>query len=371
MENRICVYAICKNEAKFVDAWYDSMKEADAVVVLDTGSTDDTVEKLRAHGVTVEVKEIKPWRFDVARNESLKLVPDDCNILICTDLDEVLEPGWAKPLREKWIDGKHTRATYKYVWSHLDNGEPGRVFGYNKIHTKDWEWRYPVHELLWHKTKHTENYSDEESLDLFNDITLHHYPDKEKSRGSYLSLLELRERDYPEDMYGLIYLAHEYRYRGFLDKSTEKLNKVLTVYDGVISKIERASCYLFIGDNYQDLNQHDLAVASYLKGIEVDPTYRELYLNMAKSLMALNKNSMAVDIIKEGLAKSYRHYTWLERDTSWSYEPYDLLCLAYYYSGDKLRSLGCAYKALLFEPENERLKNNVKLVVDNMTDKDY
>lgn len=69
------------------------MKEADEIVVLDTGSTDDTVEKLRAKGVKVEIKEIKPWRFDVARNESLKLVPEDCNILVCTDLDEIFESG--------------------------------------------------------------------------------------------------------------------------------------------------------------------------------------------------------------------------------------------------------------------------------------
>lgn len=69
------------------------MQEADAIVVLDTGSTDGTVSKLKARGVKVETKAIDPWRFDVARNESLKLVPDDCNILVCTDLDESFEPG--------------------------------------------------------------------------------------------------------------------------------------------------------------------------------------------------------------------------------------------------------------------------------------
>ena len=44
----VVVYAICKNEAQFVDRWMDSMGEADQVVVLDTGSEDDTVERLRA-----------------------------------------------------------------------------------------------------------------------------------------------------------------------------------------------------------------------------------------------------------------------------------------------------------------------------------
>ena len=73
MEKKVCVYAICKNEEQFVDRWMDSMGEADQVVVLDTGSTDRTVEKLRARGALVTVEEITPWRFDVARNRSLEL----------------------------------------------------------------------------------------------------------------------------------------------------------------------------------------------------------------------------------------------------------------------------------------------------------
>ena len=49
-ENKICVYAISKNEAQFVERWYNSMKEADYVVVLDTGSRDGTAEKLKELG---------------------------------------------------------------------------------------------------------------------------------------------------------------------------------------------------------------------------------------------------------------------------------------------------------------------------------
>ena len=89
---KICVYAISKNESKFVDRWYNSMKEADEIYVLDTGSTDDTVAKLKSHNVNVVTKIIKPWRFDTARNESLKLVPSDADLCICTDLDEVFTP---------------------------------------------------------------------------------------------------------------------------------------------------------------------------------------------------------------------------------------------------------------------------------------
>ena len=44
---KVCVYAISKNESKFVDRWIDSMQEADKIFVLDTGSTDATVDKLK------------------------------------------------------------------------------------------------------------------------------------------------------------------------------------------------------------------------------------------------------------------------------------------------------------------------------------
>ena len=47
MNKKICVYAICKNEIKFIDKWLDNMSEADYIVVLDTGSTDGTYEKLK------------------------------------------------------------------------------------------------------------------------------------------------------------------------------------------------------------------------------------------------------------------------------------------------------------------------------------
>jgi glycosyltransferase involved in cell wall biosynthesis len=75
---KICVYAICKNEEQFVDRWMDSMSEADLVVVTDTGSTDTTVEKLKARGAIVYTEEISPWRFDKARNCSLDHVPQGC-----------------------------------------------------------------------------------------------------------------------------------------------------------------------------------------------------------------------------------------------------------------------------------------------------
>ena len=57
---KIVVYAICKNEAQFVDRWMNSMSEADQIVVLDTGSDDGTVDQLRKRGAQVTVEAISP-----------------------------------------------------------------------------------------------------------------------------------------------------------------------------------------------------------------------------------------------------------------------------------------------------------------------
>ena len=95
---KICVYAICKNEEKFIERWVKSMSEADEIYVLDTGSTDNSVKKLKSLGVNVYEKKFKSFRFDDARNESLKLIPDDIDICVCTDLDEIFIEGWRKNL---------------------------------------------------------------------------------------------------------------------------------------------------------------------------------------------------------------------------------------------------------------------------------
>ena len=97
---RIYVYAICKNEEKFAESWVRSMQEADGICVLDTGSTDGTAERLRELGAHVTQEAVTPWRFDTARNRSLELVPEDADLCVCTDLDEVFRPGWRTAMEQ-------------------------------------------------------------------------------------------------------------------------------------------------------------------------------------------------------------------------------------------------------------------------------
>ena len=381
MNNKICIYAICKNEKQFVEKWLESMSEADYIAVLDTGSTDGTYELLQDFAkneyrgkLILDQKIITPWRFDKARNESLKLVPKDTTIYFCTDLDELLDSGWSQPLKENWVDGFHERCGYKYAWSHLeDDITPRRIFYYDKIHSKDWEWEYPVHETL-HYIGSNQTIKDSfyyNTLNLFDKIYLHHHADPYKSRSNYLPLLELRVQEAPNDCSGKIYLAHEYFYRGKYENSIATLYNILNEHSNISTSLEKANYYLFLGDNYKALEDFEESERMYLKAIDEDPTYREPYLNLAVILINKQSYTSAVKVLKDALNKTYRHYSWLERDTSWSYELYDLLSLASYYRGDKKDALAYAAKAAHECPNSDRLIDNVNIIIQNMDEKDF
>ncbi len=40
---KIAVYSIALNEEKFIQRWYESAKDADYLIIADTGSTEKTI----------------------------------------------------------------------------------------------------------------------------------------------------------------------------------------------------------------------------------------------------------------------------------------------------------------------------------------
>jgi glycosyltransferase involved in cell wall biosynthesis len=101
---KVAVYAIALNEEQFVKRWYHSAKEADLLLIADTGSTDKTVELAKSFGIETHVISVQPWRFDDARNASLALIPGDYDYCIALDLDEVLVPGWREHLEKAYVN---------------------------------------------------------------------------------------------------------------------------------------------------------------------------------------------------------------------------------------------------------------------------
>lgn len=372
--NKICMYAICKNELQFVDKWFENAKEADYVCVLDTGSTDGTFEKLQElvtkfpKKLIIKQEVITPWRFDVARNKSMELVPDDANILICTDFDELLSNGWASILKKKWKTGKYDRAHYKYAWSHTATGELSDIFIYDKIHTKNYEWIFPVHEVLWRKDVHYLDEFEEKVLDLSEDILLEHFQDQTKSRSSYFDLLQLAVQEHPEDPHERMLLAREYLLKEDYNNALEEYLRVLQMpqidnpkYRNVLLESLGRCADLYIKqDNY------DECIWYCQEFIKEDATYREPYYLMAEVYNQMKMYTLAEACILAADKYCTRKYSWIERAPTWLGWRNELLTVTYSGMKNWDEALININAALAFAPDDTRLLKNKIYVLEQL-----
>ena len=351
---KVYVYAICKNEEKFVDRWFNSMKEADGIYVLDTGSTDNSIKLLEERGVHVKSEEIKPWRFDEARNISLDMVPIDADICVCTDLDEVFLPGWREKLESVW-NKETNRCRYTYNWSLDENDKPKVSFIYEKIHSRhNYKWIYPVHEVL-------EYSNGKENVVINEDIILNHYPDSTKSRSSYLPLLELSVKENPENDRNMHYLGREYMYYGKWNEAIDTLIKHLKLKNATW-KDERCASMRFIARCYENLNRYDEARMWLTKAINEAPYLRDPYVEMALLEYYLGNYDEVIKYCLSALKINGHEKTYINEVFSYDHTINDLLSVSYYYKGDFSLALENVNKAISLSPNNERLKENKKII---------
>ena len=268
------MYAICKNEAQFAARWMDSMGEADGVYVLDTGSEDGTPRLLRALGADVAEADVTPWRFDVARNLSLRRVPEDADICVCTDLDEVFSPGWRAALEAAWGPGIQ-QARYKYVWSFGEDGSEGTVFYGDKIHSRQgFQWVNPVHEVL----RFAQGVPRSVTV---AGMQLNHHPDPLKSRAQYLPLLELAVEEDPLNDRNMHYLGREYMFRGEWGKCIETLRRHLALPTATWAD-ERCASWRYMARAYAAQGQADQQERCLLHAAGEAPHLREPWLDLAR-----------------------------------------------------------------------------------------
>lgn len=352
---KICVYAICKNESQFVDKWMDSVSEADLVVVLDTGSTDDTVEKLKKRGAIVHEEVIRPWRFDVARNKSLSFVPEDADICVCIDMDEIYDKGWRNILEEKWT-ADTTRARYDYTWSFNEDGTPGVTFYIDKIHSrKDYKWKNPVHEVLKYS-----GHKKEEYISCY-ELKCKHYPDNTKPRSEYLPLLEQSVIEDPLDDRNMHYLGREYMFYGMWDKCIETLKNHLSLPTALWSD-ERAASMRFIARSYKEKGNILESRKWLYRAIGEAPHTREPYVELAL-LEYMDGNWVGVyHMAKEALKIQERPMLYINEAFAWDHTVYDIGSIGAYYLGLYGEAMELISKALEIAPNDERLINNYNII---------
>jgi tetratricopeptide (TPR) repeat protein len=357
---KICVYTICKNEEKFVERWVESAKDADLLFVGDTGSKDKSIELLRAAGVTVHELDINPWRFDVARNEALKLIPNDIDVCISLDMDELLNEDWRKNLEKCWTEGT-TRMSYIYNWNFDENNKPLTTFITDKIHQRNsYIWTHPVHEIL-------EYIGDEKEVITYGDgVRIDHHADPSKPRLQYLDLLELSVKEDPENDRNVHYLGREYMFRNMYDKAIKTLKKHLKLKTATW-KDERCASMRFIGRCYIGLKNYPEAKKWLDKAILEAPYLRDPYVERA--LLAYIEEDWDSILIncKSALTIKENQKTYINEPFSYDHTIYDLLALSNYYRGNFNEALKNINIALTITPDNERLVQNKKFIEEKIS----
>lgn len=354
MSLKISVYAISKNEGKFVKRFCESAKEADEIVIVDTGSTDDTVNIAKECGAKVYESFTSPWRFDIARNTSLSLVSKDADVCIALDLDEVMEPGWRQEIESLWKENTN-RLSYKFYWGH------GKEFFATKIHSrKGYRWHHPVHEYIVPDRT-------EEVFAFTNKRLVTHMPDETKSRGQYMDLLRLAVKEDPNCCRNAFYFARELTYYSLWDEAISALQKYLLMPNATW-KEERCYAMRLLGKSYDQLNDKHQALTWYIRACAEAPHTREPWVDLSEHFLKQDKFKDCLFNAEKALEITHRQFTYVEDPTAWGFRPYDLVAVSSWYLGDKQKALNYGSIALEMNPEDQRLKNNMEFYKTSKTE---
>jgi len=356
---KICVYAICKNEEKFVDRFMDHVNTADLVIVVDTGSTDDTINKLKERGAIVYSINATPFRFDYSRNECLKLIPDDVDICVSSDLDDVIADGWRDHLEKSWTK-ETTRGSYLYNWSINDDGTPAVQYTWSRIHSRHgYKWIYPTHEVLEYIG------AGEENEVYITGMVYNHYPDVSKNRSLNLPLLKLAIEENPNSSRNMYYLGREYMFDSNWNDCILTLKEYLSLPTSNWED-ERASSMRFIAKSYLGKGEPLNAKKWFHKAISESISLREPYIDL--SLLAYTEGDWVgvYYYAYEALKIKEKSFSFANDANAWDFTPYDLAALGCYNLNMIAKAIEFSEGAIKLAPNDKRLLSNHNIYLKSL-----
>jgi len=255
-EMKITLYTIAKNEEKNIEKFLKNAEKFSHTVVVDTGSTDDTVQLLKDAGIKVyeHPQTREDFDFSVARNQALSYVETDWAFALDfnEDVDEFHPEGFGV-IADEFTTFRHLR--------YDDSGEDEPVQS-NEVHTrlhrtKNYIWANAVHEVP--NFIPTEEYPTEVGVDTTIKITkkINKTVDKELF---YFNICEREHKKDPTNWYWIWFIFnHYYNVKNFekvLEYGQEFLNVSKPYFDSfrVLAFIRCSQILLSTGDIQKGAN---------------------------------------------------------------------------------------------------------------------
>lgn len=273
---------IVKNETKVLPRLFRSVKDViDYYVIVDTGSTDDTIalieREMTAHGIPGEVHE-RPWvNFGVNRQQALELAVESgkADWLLFIDADEEL--GLADP---KFYEQLEAGVTYDIEKHHssLRYAVPHLV----DIRHTQWRWEGPVHNCLMHVGGSTKR-------QLRKDVwIIYHTGEGAKSHGltaeqKYLRDAKILQEDLkqrPDNARSQFYLGQSFKHAGHLREAYAAYKKRATmkgwVEETFMAQLEVGRVAIMLKE------PDDVVLRELLAAYEMRPTRAEPLYELAR-----------------------------------------------------------------------------------------
>ena len=339
---RVAVYAINKDHAENLERWAECAREADHIIMADTGSTDDSIIVGLRAGIAMHSITIDPWRYDHARNAALDLVPDDVDYCIALDTDEFLQPGWREHLQEAF-DAGITRPRYRYIWSWDERGRPGLEFAAEKIHPRHgYRWRHAAHETLFTEVEERQGWCG---------LEIHHHQKPKPYRAHELPLLEIAVKESPDDDRMAHYYARTLLFAGREDEALVEFLRHLELPSARWAD-ERAQSMRYIFRITED-------VRWLHKAYWQAPHRREAAVDAAQFHHDLGEWDECLLWAKRALKIKDRDLLYLTEPQAWGSLPHDLAAVAAYNLELYREADYHGMEALKLSPYDERLRANV------------
>lgn len=344
MPLKIAVYMIVNGEVERANKALASAQDADEIFVFDTGLSNLERDELLRNGLEWCYNKInvKPWRFDVARNTALSLILIDVDICVALDADEVLADGWRQEIERVWVPGETTVLRYMYDWSQ------GMVFPQAKIHAREgYHWVYAAHERL-----HYYTVGKKEVFANTDKFLIYHHPDLTKPRGNYLPLLHMTHIEYPTHKQVMFYYGRELWKAGANEHAAKMLEKYLLAC-GEEENAETAYACRILGQ-LTDLDTW------FTLGIDHMPTHREPYIWYADWLYKKGRYQEAMDTYVKAIEIVDRTTDYTVESRCWDGYPSHCIAWCSYHLKHMDATIAAASIALDMEPDNEDYKNALK-----------
>lgn len=236
----VCLCMIVKNEQRYLRQCIKSVEDIiDEIVVVDTGSTDDTIQIAKNYGA--KLYEI-PWEnnFSKARNIAVSHVDSDWILLL--DADEILEET-SKQTLLTFIRTTKEDGAYFQIYNYKDKEQGKNYMIHNGIrlfrNNQGYLYEGKIHEQV------VREYHGNRGKTKFPKIPVivHHYGYLEKvveekdKRGRNMPIIMQEIEHHPDNPYLLDCLGNEYNSLGDTKKAIE-------LYEKVLLKKEEGASYL-------------------------------------------------------------------------------------------------------------------------------